>query len=83
MLAPHQARRAAEGGESHQLDQRPVLDHRRRLTPATAGPLSAGLDMDPDRIINWVVDAEDGDVTESNKQLAHGGRVGFHRGSPF
>jgi hypothetical protein len=40
--------------------------------------------MDPDRIIRvGVVDPEDGDVAESDKQFAHGGRGGFHRGSPF
>lgn len=39
--------------------------------------------MDPDRFIRHIVDTNDGDVAETNKQLAHDSRVDFHRGSPF
>jgi len=84
VLAPHQTGGAAEGWEIHQLHSGAILDHRRRLASHTVGSLSAGLDMDPNRLIRVdSVDAEDVDVAESDKQLAHGGRVGFHRGSPF
>jgi hypothetical protein len=40
--------------------------------------------MDPDRLV-WidVVDAEDGDVAESDKELTDADRVHLHRGSPF
>jgi len=83
VLAPHQTCRATEGGKINQLDSGTVLDHRRRLAPLTVRPPPAGLDMDPDRFVSCVVDAEDIHVAESDKQFTHGSRVGFHRGSPF
>ena len=84
VFPPHEACGAAEGGEIHQLDQRTILDRRRQPTSLATGPQPTGLDMDPDRLIRvHVVDTEDVDIAESDKQFARGSRVGFHRGSPF
>jgi hypothetical protein len=41
------------------------------------------LDIDPNRVIAHIIDAEDVHDTETDKQLTHHSRVNFHRGSPF
>lgn len=79
MPPPHQAGWTARGGKIHQLDQRAILDHCRRLTPFAARPLSDGLDTDPDRAFRIdVLGTKDVGITESDTQLAHGDRVGVH-----
>ncbi|MCL1594862.1 MAG: hypothetical protein M3132_10990 [Actinomycetia bacterium] len=43
-----------------------------------------GFDMDPDRLIRInSVNVNNRHFAESDKQFAHGSRVGFHRDSPF
>lgn len=74
-LLPDQACRAPEGRQVDQLDHRPLLqpgDHPAGGTPWTS-PL--GLDLDPERLSLDVVDAEDPDVGQSDKQLADARRV--------
>jgi hypothetical protein len=83
VLAPPKPCRAAEHRQIHQLDQGPFLDHRRRSTPDTHRPRPAGFDIHPDRFIRCGVDAEHGDVGQTNEQLTDTDRVCFHRGSPI
>jgi hypothetical protein len=39
--------------------------------------------MDPNRIIYYIVDTDNVDATESNKDFTDTDRVHLHRGSPF
>ncbi len=83
MSAPYQTCRAAEHTQIHQLDHMTILDHRQCSTSLAIGPLPSCLDMGPNRSTQHVVDTDNGDAAETNKQLAHDSRVGFNRGSPF
>jgi hypothetical protein len=81
-LAPHQP---GAPPERRQVDQRhpiTVLDPGPPTTPSTAlRPLAHRLDVDHQRRVHPLVDhPQHGHGRQSHKQLAHHGRVSFHRG---
>jgi hypothetical protein len=80
-LAPHQGRRPPERRQIDELDRWPVLDPRPGPAARTAGDLDSGLDMHSQRLAGLVLDADDGDVGQSDEQGAHARSVGLHRDS--
>ena len=51
-------------------------------TRRTPGSRLRSLEVNPDRAILYVVDAEDGDSGQAHQEFAHARRVRFHGGSP-
>ncbi len=81
VLAPHQPGRAPEARQVDQLHPGPVLDP--SAHPAGAAPRrsSPGFDVHDDRLVRAVINAQDVDIRQADKQLAHARSVGLHRGS--
>ncbi len=80
MYAPYQTCRTAEHTQIHQLNHRSVLDHRWCSTLLADRSQPSCLDMDPHRFIQYVVDTDNRDVAETDKQLAHDSEGRFPQG---
>ena len=80
-LAPHQPGRAAKARQVHQLDLMSVFDLPSHTAHHTDPVQRAGLDMDLQRSIDTIDDADHVHVRQADQQLAHASSVLFHEGS--
>ena len=81
-FAPTQPGRTTETGQINEHRGLPFLQRCEHPATRTERLVGAGLDRHLNELTSRIVDTENIDVSEADKQLAHARSIGFHRGSP-